>query len=103
MSTDTPAAIALDDNQHAVTFNGVAAPLTDSEYRVLKALISKPGIVVTRTELSYALYSGRDSAATSNVLEVLIARLRRVLTNMGARGAIKTTRGAGYSYVGAAQ
>ena len=75
MNTETAfGAIALDDEQRAFILNGKQVALTETEFLVLKALASKAGTVVTRSELTYVLYSGKDEPAKSNVLEVLVMR-----------------------------
>lgn len=103
MSTVTTGAIALEDGQRAFTMNGQTVALTDTEFRVLKALASNAGSVVTRGELTSVLYEGKGALAKSNVLEVLVVRLRRKLADIGAPAMIQTTRSIGYSYVGAVQ
>ena len=102
MNTETASgAIALDDEQRAFTYDGKQATLTDTEFRVLKALATKAGTVVSRSELTYALYVGKPEPAKSNVLEVLVMRLRKKFAELGAPALIQTQRGHGYTYVGA--
>lgn len=94
----TTGALALDDASRTVTVNGVALDLTDPERRVLVALATKPDTVVSKAELSYALYSDKARAAESNVVEVLISRVRKKLKAAGAAGAVETSRGLGYRF-----
>jgi len=65
--------------------------MTALEYRALQYLMQKKGKVVSKSELSEHIY-GQDLERDSNVIEVLINRLRRKL---GAEF-IETRRGLGY-------
>ena len=87
-------AVALDTGSKRVTLNGSPVELTAMEFRGLSYLLHKVDRVVSKTELIEHLY-GQDFDSFSNVIEVLINRLRRKL---GA-GRIKTHRGLGYQLV----
>jgi len=63
------------------------------EFEVLQELMTPPGRVVSKRELSQKL-SGTDDTLGDNALEAFISRLRRKLTGSGA--AIRTLRGLGY-------
>jgi len=65
--------------------------LTAREYAILELLARRCGRVVTRTEISDALYDD-DTDVLSNAIDVHIAALRR---KVGA-GVIHTRRGVGY-------
>jgi two-component system copper resistance phosphate regulon response regulator CusR len=70
--------------------------LTPKEYALLEILVSRAGAVVPRLELQQRLYPG-TGAAGSNVVDVLVGRLRRKLHPPGAQPLIHTRRGFGYS------
>ncbi len=72
---------------------GQAWDLPAREFEVLAALISPPGRVVSKRELSAKL-SRTDDVLGDNALEAFISRLRRKLAGSGA--AIRTLRGLGY-------
>ena len=72
--------------------------LTSFEYRVLAYLVRERARVVTKQELSDYLYP-HDEDRDSNVLEVLIGRLRRKLDPQGTLAPIETLRGRGYRFV----
>lgn len=95
--------IALAEENSAVTVGASKVDLTGAEFRVLKALTGKPNTVVSRTELTFVLYSAKESTAESNVLEVLVSRVRKKFAALGAPAIIKTVRGIGYSFVGQVQ
>jgi DNA-binding response OmpR family regulator len=63
------------------------------EFEVLLELMSPPGRVVSKRNLSDKL-SGFDDALAANALEAFISRLRRKLQGSGAT--IRTLRGLGY-------
>jgi DNA-binding response OmpR family regulator len=63
------------------------------EFEVLLELMSPPGHVVSKRNLSDKL-SGFDDALADNALEAFISRLRRKLQGSGAT--IRTLRGLGY-------
>jgi len=90
--------LAIDFSSQSVSLHGEAVELTAYEYRLLEHLVRERARVVTRQELSDYLYPhGEDR--DSNVLEVLIGRLRRKLDPGGALGPIDTVRGRGYRFV----
>jgi len=63
------------------------------EFEVLHELMTPPGRVVSKRELSLKL-SGSDDTLGDNALEAFISRLRRKLTGSGT--VIRTLRGLGY-------
>lgn len=89
--------ISLDTGAQAVKLEGQALDLTAFEYRMLEYLVRERERVVTKQELSDYLYPhGEDR--DSNVLEVLIGRLRRKLDPEGTLAPIETVRGRGYRF-----
>ena len=83
--------VKLDTNTSRVTLSGAPVALTALEYRTLSYLMLHSAKVVSKTELTEHIY-GQDFDRDSNVIEVLINRLRKKL---GAH-LIKTRRGHGY-------
>jgi two-component system response regulator PrrA len=71
-------------------------PLTTREFDILETLARHRGRVLSRAQLLLAVW-GTDDEAASGSLEVLMARLRRKLTDAGAADAIRTVRGVGYA------
>jgi two-component system, OmpR family, response regulator PhoP len=72
--------------------------LTPFEYRLLEHLVIHRTRVVSKQELADHLYS-HDDDRDSNVLEVLVGRLRRKLDPEGTLAPIETVRGRGYRFV----
>jgi two-component system, OmpR family, response regulator PhoP len=88
---------SIDLTAQVVRLDGVALELTAFEYRLLETLVRQRPAVVTRQALSDYLYPhGEDR--DSNVLEVLVGRLRRKLDPNGSLSPIETVRGRGYRF-----
>lgn len=83
--------VRLDSNGGRVSLDGQPLQLTAQEFRILSYLMHHPGKVVSRTELMEHVYD-RNFDSDSNVLEVMIGRLRK---KIGAE-LIQTVRGQGY-------
>jgi two-component system, OmpR family, response regulator PhoP len=89
--------LAIDFAAQAATLHGQPMDLTAFEYRVLEFLVRERARVVSKQELSDYLYP-HDEDRDSNVLEVLIGRLRRKLDPDGTLAPIETLRGRGYRF-----
>ena len=87
--------VVLDTRAQNVAVRGIAVELTSFEYRLLEHLMLHAGEVVSKTELTEKLYE-QDFERDSNVIEVLIARLRRKLDPDDEIKPIETLRGRGY-------
>ena len=87
--------VALDTRAQTVAVSNVSVELTSFEYRLLEHLMLHAGEVVSKTELTEKLYE-QDFERDSNVIEVLIARLRRKLDPQDQIKPIETLRGRGY-------
>lgn len=91
-------ALKLDFSAQTAQLNGTPLELTTFEYRVLAYLVRERARVVSKQELSDYLYP-HDEDRDSNVLEVLVGRLRRKLDPSGTLAPIETLRGRGYRFV----
>jgi two-component system, OmpR family, response regulator PhoP len=89
--------VAIDFSAQKVQLAGEPLELTTFEYRLLEYLVRKRETVVAKQELSDYLYPHGDDR-DSNVLEVLIGRLRRKLDPEGTLAPIETVRGRGYRF-----
>jgi len=79
---------------------GVPVELTAHEFAILELLAIKTGHIVTRAMMFERLYDF-DAEASSNVIEVYIANLRRKIECAGLPRLIHTRRGLGYVLRGA--
>jgi two-component system, OmpR family, response regulator PhoP len=89
--------IAIDFSAQAAKLDGEPLELTAFEYRLLEFLVRERARVVTKQELADYLYP-HDEDRDSNVLEVLIGRLRRKLDPEGKLAPVETVRGRGYRF-----
>ena len=87
-------AVTLDTRAQSVSVEGRAVDLTTFEYRILEHLMLRAGEVISKGELTERLYD-QDFERDSNVIEVLIGRLRRKLDPEDRLKPIETLRGRG--------
>ena len=90
-------AITLDLNAQSVNVNENKIELTSFEYRLIEQLARHQGEVLSKQALTDYLYP-HDEDRDSNVLEVMIGRLRRKLDPNGTLQPIETLRGRGYRF-----
>ncbi len=89
--------VVLDTRAQVITVRGAPIELTTFEYRILEHLMLRAGEVVSKSELTERLYD-QDFERDSNVIEVLIGRLRRKLDPQDELQPIETLRGRGYRF-----
>lgn len=89
--------ITLDAGAQQVTVDAVEVELTSFEYRLLEHLVRHRSRVLSKDELAAHLYP-HDEERDSNVIEVLIGRLRRKLDPDGRLQPLETLRGRGYRF-----
>lgn len=83
--------IWLDLTQREATVDGRVVSLSDREFSLLKAFLTRPGHVVSRQEL-LSMAWGMDFDSGTNLVDVYVGYLRRKLGGP----VIETVRGAGY-------
>ncbi|PXW89632.1 two-component system response regulator PhoP [Nitrosomonas sp. Nm84] len=89
--------ISLDVTSQSVAVNGETIELTSFEYRLLEELVRHHGEILSKHTLADYLYP-HDEDRDSNVLEVMVGRLRRKLDPDGTLNPIETMRGRGYRF-----
>jgi len=87
--------VALDRAAHTVTAGGEPVELTGREFDLLAALLSHPGVVLSRDRLLELVWGGEFPGGTRTV-DVHVAQLRAKLNRPDL---IQTVRGAGYKVV----
>ena len=87
--------LSVDTRTHAVRRNGASITLTAKEYALLEYLVSRPGDVVTRADISEHVWE-ESYDPFSNLIEVYVQRLRRKLDAGGGSPLLHTRRGEGY-------
>ncbi len=85
--------IRINTETYRAEVNGRSVGLTLTEFRLLVAIVSAGGRVLTRQEL-IAEAIGEDAIVTSRTIDVHLAAVRRKLGK--ARGYLETVRGVGY-------
>ena len=85
--------LAVDATRHEVLLDGEPVPFTRSEFRLLWALLSRPGRVFTRNELADKITGGETLIIDRNV-DVHVSAIRKKLG--AAADLIATVRGVGY-------
>ena len=88
LAYDTPTRVAVVDENTVVA-------LSLRESSLLEMLLRRAGRVAPREALEQGLYNF-DTPTTPNAVEVLVHRLRKRLSDAGAKLAIHTVRGVGY-------
>lgn len=89
--------ISLDSGAQKVSLHGAPLELTAFEYRLLEYLARHRDKVIPKSELADYLYPHEEDR-DSNVIEVLIGRLRRKLDPDNSLKPIETLRGRGYRF-----
>jgi two-component system phosphate regulon response regulator PhoB len=98
-NTEEPDALAagpiqLQPGRYEVTVSGEVVPLTAAEFRLLRALMSARGRVLSRSRLLDAV-SGSMAAVSDRTIDVHVTAIRKKLGE--AAGWIQTVRGVGYT------
>jgi two-component system OmpR family response regulator len=83
--------LSLDPRTLVAVYNNVECRLSGREFAVLRALLSRPGIILSRSELENRVY-GWNEQVDSNAVEYLIHTIRRKI----GHSAIRNIRGVGW-------
>lgn len=90
--------LALDADRLEVTFQGTPIVVTVTEFRLLEAMIQRPGIVFSRTRLLEIL-RGDDTVVAERIIDTYVRRLRRKMEAIDPKfDRIETVVGAGYRW-----
>lgn len=87
--------LTLDPNTRRAAVDGAPVVLKGKQYDVLEYLVSHEGQLVSKTQLFDRVW-GFMNDTSSNVVEVYVSALRKVLKGHGYDRFLKTIRGAGY-------
>ncbi len=77
---------------------GEIVSLTDGEFQMLDAFVTRPDIIHTREDMT-ALSGRIDALAKDRTIDVNISRLRRKLAAFDGTEIIRTVRGKGYVFI----
>ncbi len=87
--------LELDRAQRQLRIAGHALDLTAREFALLEYLMLNPRQVLSRNRIAEHAWDGSYRAET-NVIDVLVGRLRRKIRDAGGRHLIQTVKGLGY-------
>jgi len=87
--------VLMDRARHQVTRGGQTLRLSPKEFAVLEYLLTRAGHVVRRAELSAHVWN-EDSDRISNVIDVLVHRLRKKIDGGRETKLLRTIVGVGY-------
>lgn len=87
--------LRIDTRSHRVTRSGEAVTLTTKEYALLEFLAVNAGRVIGREEIAEHVWNEEFDPFT-NLIEVYIGRLRRIIDRDRTPKLIHTIRGSGY-------
>jgi DNA-binding response OmpR family regulator len=89
--------LRIDPLARTVSVHGQTISLTDSEWKLLAALVARPGEVVSWRRLLSAVWETEDWVGGRELVKAAIYRLRqRLRDDTAAPRYIETVRGAGY-------
>jgi len=89
--------LRIDTRSHRVTRGGDELPLTSKEYALLELLATNAGRVIGREEIAEHVWNEEYDPFT-NLIEVYIGRLRRIVDRDRKPALIHTIRGSGYIF-----
>ena len=84
-------------DRHEVYLDGSPMSLTLAEYKLLVAIVSKPGVVFSREELLDSV-SGKNTYVVDRNVDVHIRSIRKKFGDRAKH--ISTVRGVGYKWIG---
>lgn len=87
--------LKLEDDNFKLSYKGKILDLSKNEYRLMKALMQKPDVIISREELLDLLWDN-NQFIDDNTLTVNVTRLKGKLSTLGLPQLIQTKRGAGY-------
>lgn len=91
-------AVTIDRSTRRVHVDGAPVHLTPIEWRLLDALVSRPGLVVSHRTLIDSGWSDRHGSETVESLRVHVRSLRTKLAGADGEAPIRTESGVGYRW-----
>ena len=88
---------AVDNNVYKIFYNDKDLGLTIKEFLLLKLLIGKAGVTVSRNELFREVW-GEDYMGETRTLDMHVAAIREKIKQAGGNNRIVTVRGIGYRF-----
>jgi len=89
--------LKIDFAQHTVTINKRNLNLAEKEYKLLALLIKNKGEILSKARILDHVWNYQFEPQT-NIVDVLVCRLRNKLADYGQGKRIETVRGVGYAF-----
>jgi two-component system, cell cycle response regulator CtrA len=89
-------AVGLDLERHEVVANGSVIPLTGKEYQLLRLLMLRKNMVLTKETILQQLYGGMDEPEIK-IIDVFVCKIRKKLAKVGLDDFVGTVWGRGYT------
>ncbi len=89
--------VQLNPADYSVTFDGYKRSLTPKEFSLCRALLSEPGMAISRKDLLQSVWGLVDESRL-NLVEVHLANLRRKLEQIGLGPWLQTVRASGIRF-----
>ncbi len=83
---------AIDENAMKVVYKGQSLDLTNAEYGILKYMVQKQGMVVSRENIIHNVNAINEDSLNKSI-DVMVGRIR---TKLGDKSLIESIRGIGY-------
>lgn len=87
--------LKLDVAAHAVAFDDTAIALTGLEFAILRALLARPEVVLSREQLMEAAY-GPGTYVSDRTIDSHVRNIRQKFTEAGCPAVIATVHGVGF-------
>lgn len=99
-ATETPeplrhGALTLDADRHHAEFDGTVLNLTSLEFSILRALLSRPGVIFDRERIVSLAY-GANMHVSDRTIDSHIRNIRSKLQAAGCASAVETVHGVGF-------
>ena len=99
VTTSTNAEFRIDNRKREIFYRERRIPLTDIEFTLLQYLLGRTDEVVSRDDISTALFE-REARPYDRAVDMNISRLRKKLEDLsGFRGKIRSIRNSGYMFI----
>lgn len=89
----------IDNNTYQISYNGTELGLTLKEFKLLKMLIGKAGMTISREDIFREVW-GENFFGETRTLDMHVASLRDKIKAAGGDDPIVTVRGVGYRFQG---
>lgn len=87
--------LRLDVEAHAVTFGEAAVALTGLEFAILRALLARPEVVLSREQLMEAAY-GPGTYVSDRTIDSHVRNIRQKFAEAGCPAVVATVHGVGF-------